>query len=165
MLDLRSADAATRASVLALNAAHETETSPLDAARLDAMLAEAFFAAAIPANAISGDAGVAAFLIAFDQGAAYDSPNFRWFRDRLPCFAYVDRIVTAPASRGRGLARRLYAALADAAAPFERVVCEVNVDPPNPASDRFHDTLGFREAGRARLANGKTVRYLERTLP
>jgi predicted GNAT superfamily acetyltransferase len=159
MLDLRTADAATRTGVLALNAAHETETSPLDAARLDAMLAEAFFAAAMTA-----DGDVAAFLIAFDQGAAYDSPNFRWFRDRLPCFAYGDRIVTDPASRGRGLARRLYAALFAAAGPFGRVVCEVNLDPPNPASDRFHAALGFHEVGRERLANGKTVRYLERNL-
>ena len=51
-----------------------------------------------------GYAGVAtllAFVIAFAQGAAYDSPNFLWFRDRMDGFAYIDRIVVAEAGRGR----------------------------------------------------------------
>jgi predicted GNAT superfamily acetyltransferase len=38
------------------------------------------------------------------------------------------------------------------------------LDPPNPVSDAFHRALGFTEIGRAALANGKTVRYLEREL-
>ena len=49
-----------------------------------------------------------AFLLAFDQDADYDSPNFLWFRERYPRFVYVDRIVVAAAARGRGLARLLY---------------------------------------------------------
>lgn len=40
------------------------------------------------------------------------------------------------------------------------ITCEVNVDPPNPASDAFHAAQGFDEVGRQRLENGKTVRYL-----
>jgi predicted GNAT superfamily acetyltransferase len=41
------------------------------------------------------------------------------------------------------------------------VVCEVNVDPPNPVSDRFHASQRFTEVGRATIDNGaKTVRYL-----
>jgi predicted GNAT superfamily acetyltransferase len=39
------------------------------------------------------------------------------------------------------------------------ICCEVNVDPPNPASDAFHASLGFHEIGRASMANGKVVRY------
>jgi hypothetical protein len=42
-----------------------------------------------------------------------------------------------------------------------RIVCEVNVFPPNPVSDAFHTSLGFREVGQAVINNGsKTVRYL-----
>jgi hypothetical protein len=45
------------------------------------------------------------------------------------------------------------------------VVCEVNADPPNPASDAFHTALGFAEVGSASIhAGSKTVRYLARRI-
>ena len=51
------------------------------------------------------------------------------------------------------------------AARHDRVVCEVNLVPPNPGSDAFHDRMGFAEVGRATLGGaGKTVRYLEKLL-
>lgn len=67
----------------------------------------------------------------------------------------------------RGYARRLYADLLEhakaAGHPF--IVCEVNSDPPNPASDRLHASLGFVEVGQAALHGGeKTVRYLAREI-
>lgn len=151
--------------VLALNRAHERETSPLDAAALDALVRQAYLAQAVLADsAVAGEA-VAAFLIALDQDAGYASPNFLWFRRRFARFVYVDRVVVAPDWRGRGLARGLYAGLLAraAAAGHARLACEVNSDPPNPASDAFHAGLGFREVGRAVIqAGAKEVRYLVR---
>ncbi len=47
-----------------------------------------------------------AFLIAFDQDADYDSPNFLWFRERFERFVYVDRIAVAPAARVAASPRR-----------------------------------------------------------
>jgi predicted GNAT superfamily acetyltransferase len=44
------------------------------------------------------------------------------------------------------------------------ICCEVNRDPPNPASDRFHDALGFKADAEAIIASGKTVRYLSKRL-
>jgi len=45
------------------------------------------------------------------------------------------------------------------------IACEVNLQPPNPISDKFHAALGFEEVGRATIDNGaKTVRYLAATL-
>ena len=108
-----------------------------------------------------------ALLIAFDQTADYDSQNFLWFRRRFDRFVYVDRVVVDPARRGMGLARRLYAEVfaRASAAGHGHVVCEVNSDPPNPASDAFHAALGFREVGAAIVAeSGKAVRYYERDL-
>jgi len=152
-------DGPPSASLVALNNAHAAELSYLSPDRFAALIGEAFLACRI------GEAD--ALLIAFDQAAAYDSPNFLWFRDRFDRFVYVDRIVVAPEARGRGLARRLYEHLFDRvrAAGHCRVVCEVNADPPNPASDAFHAALGFVEIGSAPLANGKTVRYFEKPLP
>jgi Predicted acetyltransferase, GNAT superfamily len=154
---IREADLPT---VLELNTQHAAELSLLTPERLRQLVEMAFHARRI------GEA-VDAFLIAFDQDADYDSPNFLWFRERHPRFVYVDRIAVAASARGRGLARRLYEDLfAVAAKAGHRVVtCEVNVDPPNPASDAFHAALGFREVGNAAIHGGaKTVRYFERPL-
>ena len=146
-------------NMLALNAMHEKQTSPLERASLEAMLAAAFWWEA-PGEAPD------ALLIAFDQGADYDSPNFGWFKSRHARFVYIDRIVVARRAQGRGLARRLYETLCDSAhtAGHDRIVCEINLEPANPGSIAFHDKLGFAEVGQARLANGKLVSYRERLM-
>lgn len=108
-----------------------------------------------------------AMIIAFDQSARYQSPNFTWFSQRYPRFVYVDRVAVSQKARGRGLARKLYEDLMAAArADGHVVICaEVYCEPPNPASDAFHAAMGFTEIGRAYLADrGKSVRYLVRPL-
>ncbi|TCM22432.1 hypothetical protein EDF56_1011122 [Novosphingobium sp. PhB165] len=163
--DLRpgyATNAELRAALLALNNAHAVELSLADAARMELLVERAFVAARIGRNAGTLDAA----LIAFDQDADYDSANFQWFRARYRRFVYVDRVVTAPEARGRGFARKLYAHLFERAraAGHECVVCEVNSDPPNPASEAFHQALGFEPVGEALLGNGKTVTYLMRII-
>lgn len=144
---------------LDLNNRHSLELSVLDAAEFARLVSIAFLAAATTTPA--------SFLLAFDQDAAYESPNFLWFKQRFDRFVYVDRVVVDAAGRGLGLASRLYEDLflAARAAGHVRIVAEVNCDPPNPASDAFHGARGFVEVGRARLDDrGKTVRYLTRDL-
>ncbi len=145
--------------LLNLNNAHATETGPLTREELTQMLATAFHSASV------GE-GKDGLLIAFDQNAAYKSPNFLWFKARYDSFIYVDRIIVAEQARGRGLARTFYEDLFDRArtAGHVRIVCEVNLDPPNPGSLSFHAALGFADVGEAVLDNKKTVRYMERTL-
>lgn len=144
-----------QAALLVLNNTHAVELSWLDPERLAVLLGRAFHARRI--------GRVAAFLLAFDQRADYDSPNYLWFRERYARFVYVDRVVVAAAARARGHARRLYADLVRraAAAGHDVIVCEVNSRPPNPASDALHAALGFREVGQATIHGGKAVRYLE----
>lgn len=146
-------------AVLALNTLHASELSLLDAAGLKRLLGAAYVARRI--------GRLEAFMIAFDQDADYASPNFLWFRERYRRFAYVDRIAVATAARGRGHARRLYEHLFDEARRDGHpvVTCEVNADPPNPASDAFHAALGFRIVGAAAIYGGeRSVRYYERAL-
>ncbi len=146
-------------ALLTLNNDHARELSPLTAGKWAHLLGQAFLACRIGGDAL---------LIAFDQEADYDSPNFLWFRERFACFVYIDRIVVAPAARGRGHARRLYEHLFARAAAAEHtsVVCEVNQEPPNPASDAFHRALGFKVIGSAAIHGGaKQVRYFARDLP
>src|ERR1700716_2275239 len=126
-------------TLLALNNAHAQELSWLEPERLEHMVGQAFLARRI------GD--LDAFLLAFDQDADYDSPNFLWFRERYPRFVYIDRIVVAASARRRGCARRLYRDLFERAnkAGHACAVCEVTISPPNPASDALHAALGFVE--------------------
>jgi predicted GNAT superfamily acetyltransferase len=147
------------AELLALNNAHARELSWLEPDGLLRLLREAFLACRI------GRAD--AWLLAFDQDADYDSPNFLWFRSRYSRFVYVDRVVVAPAARGLGYGRRLYGEVFQRAeaAGHERVVCEANSNPPNLASDAFHAALGFVEVGTGSIHGGaKAVRYFSRTL-
>ena len=147
------------AQILALNNEHAAELSWLEPERLSGLIGRAFYARRIGA--------LEAFIIAFDQDADYDSPNFLWLRRRYPRFVYVDRVVVDASARGRGHARRLYEALfAEAArAGHTLVTCEVNAEPPNPASDAFHAALGFAGIGSATIDGGaKTVRYYAKQL-
>lgn len=144
-------------AILALNNEHAAELSWLEPERLSYLIGQAFHTRRI--------GRLEAFLMAFDQDADYDSPNYLWFRSRYPRFVYVDRVVVANAARGRGHARRLYTDLFDVAAKAGHtiVTCEVNAEPPNPASDAFHAALGFSEAGDAVIHGGaKSVRYFVR---
>lgn len=145
------------AALLALNNAHAVELSWLEPDRLTHLLHQAFHARCI--------GNVDAFLLALDESASYDSPNYQWFRQRFLRFVYVDRVVVAPALRGRGYARLLYTDLfrRTVEAGRDLVVCEVNSEPPNPVSDAFHRVLGFNDIGSATIHGGsKAVRYLAR---
>jgi predicted GNAT superfamily acetyltransferase len=147
-------------SALILNNAHAKETSELDLAGMIALIHIARYARGI-------DGGATALLIALDQTAPYVNPNFAWFKARLESFVYIDRVIVAASARGKGLARLLYEDLFTFArqAGQTRAVCEVNLDPPNSASDAFHANMGFLEIGQAAIHSGvKTVRYFEKSL-
>lgn len=152
-MHLRGATHEDFPALLALNAEQVRFLSPLDATRLAHLHAQA-----VRSHVIEGDTGVCAFLLAFAPGADYDSPNYRWFEARGGRFLYVDRIVVAASAQGQGCGRRLYEALFAfaRAAGFEAVVCEYDLDPPNPVSAAFHARFGFVEISRQR-ANGKQV--------
>ncbi|CAN5297946.1 GNAT family N-acetyltransferase [soil metagenome] len=110
---------------------------------------------------VEDDAGaVAGMMLALSPGRDYQSENYRWFSARATRlglgFIYVDRIVLAPHLQGQGIGPQLYAAVFDAAreAGASEVLCEVNVEPPNPGSLAFHARLGFVEVGRQETKGG-----------
>jgi len=145
--------------LLALNNQFAQELSFLTPQKAAHLVDQAFMACRV------GNAD--ALLLAFDQNARYDNPNFQWFSARYDRFVYIDRVVVAPQKRGRGLAQALYRALFRKAAAqgHIRVVCEINWEPPNPASDAFHAALGFEQVGLAILPGAaKTVRYFSRAI-
>jgi uncharacterized protein len=143
-----------------LNNTNAKETSALDNAGLKSLLDMAFYARGI-------DRGATALLIALEHNAAYVNPNFMWFQASRESFVYIDRIIVSISARGQGIARVLYEDLIAAAkrGGHDRVVCEVNIEPPNPVSEALHVAMGFEAIGQATIHNGtKTVRYFERML-
>lgn len=108
----------------------------------------------------------AAFLLALNEGADYDSLNFLWFRDRYPRFLYIDRIVVGPDHRRAGLGASLYAdLLAWARSRTPLLACEVNLRPSNDPSLRFHEKQGFRPVGTQDTDGGrKTVSLMVREI-
>jgi predicted GNAT superfamily acetyltransferase len=158
---IRDATAADFGQILALNAESVHFLSPLDDARLRYLHAQATY------HRVVDDAGtIGAFLLAFREGADYDSPNYAWFARTYPQFLYIDRIVVSMIARGRGLGAQLYndiIAFASASC-VERLTCEFDIDPPNPASAKFHAYFGFREVGRQRVGGNKEVSLQVRTV-
>lgn len=142
-------------TILALNAASEHFTSPLDAPRLADLHAMAAY------HRVAADG--AAFLLAFAEETAYDSPNYRWFAARHARFLYIDRVVVAADRRREGLGAALYRDLFEFArrSDFPVVTCEFYVEPPNETSRIFHARFGFQEVGTLDLDGGKRVSLQE----
>ena len=157
--EIRRADWPT---LLELNGASVRELSELDEQRLESLLSWAQ-----RGLAVEHDGAVVAFALAIAPGTPYDSDNYRWFGTRFERFLYLDRVVVSGAMRRRGIGGRLYDAIEATAARFERMVCEVNLLPPNEASLAFHAARGYVEIGRLEHPGGKLVALLtkELTLP
>ncbi len=148
---IRPAQADDFAAILALNAAWVHYTSPLDEAALGELHAQAAY------HRVAEVGGrIAGFLLAVGPGQGYESPNYRWFAARSHDFLYIDRVVVDGDHQGTGVGRALYDDVTVWAERhgFGRLVCEVNVEPPNPVSDAFHERRGFVEVGTQWVAGG-----------
>jgi len=157
-MESRPAGPADFDAILDLNAESVSALSPLDIDRLGRL-----HSAAALHRVAQRDGGIAGFVLAFREGADYDSPNYRWFAQRYPRFLYVDRIVIAASSRGQGVGSLLYRDVMAyaAAADIGLVTCEIDLEPANPVSARFHAHLGFREVGRQRYGEQQKLVSLQ----
>ena len=152
MTMIRDAQRSDFAAILALNDESVHFLSPLSAERLEALHRSAAYH-----KVVDIDGEIAAFLLAFREGAPYDSPNYLWFVERYPRFLYVDRIVVAPKHRGGGFGAMLYDDIATFAArnSVPWLTCEFDIDPPNPGSMRFHERMAFSEVGTQTIGDGR----------
>ena len=146
-LQLRDANPADFTDILRLNAESVHFLSPLDLQRLAWLHGMAVYH-----RVVEWQGRVEAFLLGFREGSAYDSPNYGWFAARYPQFLYIDRIVVGGSLQGQGAGKHLYKDLMQFArhADVQTIGCEIDVDPPNEISRRFHAALGFSEVGSQR---------------
>ena len=148
---IRDAGASDFEAIVRLNRESEKFLSPMDSARLRRLHAQCAYC-----RVVEEQAGVTAFLLAFREGADYDSENYRWFADRYPSFLYIDRVVVDASRQGAGLGAKLYEDLFafGRAQGAPSITCEFDVEPPNEVSRRFHERFGFREVGTQRVTSG-----------
>lgn len=99
---------------------------------------------------------------------AYPSDNLRWLErwmsDHDTTMLYVDRIAVAAPARGQRTGKRLYEAAFGLTRKLGRgwLTCEVNTEPDNPGSHRFHARLGFVRIGGTRYRPGYAVAFYAR---
>jgi predicted GNAT superfamily acetyltransferase len=138
-------------SVLALNNNAGLAILPLDSAKV-----RRFYETAEYFRVAERDGNLAGFLVGFGSGAAHDSSNFAWFRERYPQFFYIDRIVVASRRRGGGVGRAFYAdvqSFAELRCP--QLACEVFLDHGADPALLFHGSFGFREVGQNVMAEAE----------
>jgi predicted GNAT superfamily acetyltransferase len=131
--------------ILAINEANTPEVGSVEAERLRFIVGESPIALAVEV-----DGTIAGFCLVLPPDSEYDSVNYRWFTERYDDFMYLDRVAFAAPHRGRGLGTLLYAEVDRVMAELGEaghLALEVNVDPPNEGSLRFHERLGFVEVG------------------
>ena len=150
-------------TMLALNSQSVHFLSHLSSRRLEHLHNQAAYR-----KIVEVDSRVQAFLLAFRQGADYDSPNYVWFSQRYASFCYIDRVVVQQEHRRQGFAAALYDDLLRSVCEKEKVpiTCEIDIMPANPHSLSFHDGYGFVEVGKQWLYDGKKqVSLRERRCP
>lgn len=155
---LRDTTADDYDAILALNQAEVRHTSPMDRERLQHLDSLACY------HRVAEQKGkLAGFLLAMDESAPYENDNHGWFADRYCSFVYVDRIVVSAEFTGRQVGSALYADLFGFARARESavVVCEYNLDPPNPPSEAFHRKWGFQQVGTQRVAGDSKLVSLQ----
>lgn len=143
---MRSYDQSDAEAVLAINAECVPEVGTMNAEKLAYFEKSASFFVVVEV-----DHEVVGFLIGLDEHATdYSSPNYAWFAERYPVFAYVDRIAISESGRGLGLGPDMYRAFEAWAFGHGKpaLLAEVNTIPDNPRSHRFHELFGFVELGR-----------------
>jgi len=161
---VRNIEAADLSKVLEINNANTPGVSELTITELEADLNHALHALTIENE--SGE--VCAFCITFAPDAPDGGANHQWFAERFESFVYLDRIAIDSNHQNRGLGVLLYQAVERHmlnSAEHSLLCCEVNLEPPNPGSMRFHHRIGFIEVGQTipGYANYR-VSYLSKSL-
>lgn len=108
---------------------------------------------------VEADGLVEAFVLALREGKEYDSVNYTWFAGIYDKFLYIDRVVVSLKQQSYGLGKLLYEEVFRHAelTQIPVITAEIDIEPPNPVSLKFHERFGFKEVGRQPVADGKKI--------
>ena len=156
--EIRSANPNDFDQILILNEKLVHYLSPLTKNKLEHLHNQAEFHKVVVEND-----KVLAFCLALREGKDYDSINYIWFSERYSSFLYVDRIVVDIDYQSKGLGKLLYEEIFTHArnTNVPVVAAEIDIDPPNPISFKFHKEFGFKEIGKQQVAGGMKIVSLQ----
>ncbi|WP_338292902.1 GNAT family N-acetyltransferase [Planctobacterium marinum] len=147
--------------LLRLNNREVPHVNELDLNTLSFLCNEAAFV-----EVCTDEYAISGLIMGFVTGADNHGFNFNWFCERYTNFLYIDRIFVSPIYKGQGIGRELY----QRAEAFcrdngiESLCCEVNQEPPNPASHQFHLNCGFEAVELVLHPEGKTVQMYRKII-
>ena len=102
------------------------------------------------------------YIICFKEGAKYQSLNYKFFKESIDEFLYVDRVAIKEGFRDQGLGTMIYdSVFLEARKLNVPILCEVNTRPANDPSLKFHAKMGFKECGTNNFSYNSVV-YLRR---
>ena len=102
------------------------------------------------------------FVICLPPKTGYGSLNYAWFNEHYDSFVYVDRIAVSEEYRNKGVGSALYTHVVTYSKRHGvPVAAEVNREPPNPGSMRFHYRFGFEEVGVLHHAEKSVTMFLK----
>jgi len=157
----RNIEIADLPRVLEINNANTPGVSELTMTELETDIKNCLHALAIDNE--KGE--VCAFCITFAPDAPEGGANHQWFAKRYKSFVYLDRIAIDSDHQNRGLGALLYQSVEQHmlnSAEHSMLCCEVNLEPPNPGSLRFHNRIGFTEVGQHSPQQGYVVSLLQK---
>ena len=102
------------------------------------------------------------FVICFRENSDYKSPNYKYFNQKKEKFLYIDRVVIKSGFRRNGLGTRVYEFIKRTASKeLLPICCEVNSDPPNDISIKFHIKNGFKKIGKKEFADHSVIYFIK----
>ena len=149
--------------VLEINNANTPAVSELTMVEIESDLRNSLHALAIE----NEQGEVCAFCITFAPDAQDAGNNHQWFAERYKSFVYLDRIAIDSNHQNRGLGALLYQSVEQHmldSAEYSLLCCEVNLEPPNLGSIRFHKRIGFTEVGQQSPQQGYVVSLLQKII-
>ncbi len=91
---------------------------------------------------------IVGFILLMREKEDYDSLNYDFYNSQGVPFLYVDRIAISKNHRRKGLGRSIYQKTFEIAKELDVMTCcEVNTQPRNDPSLKFHKSFGFEEVG------------------
>tara|TARA_B100000579_G_scaffold85365_1_gene66733 strand:- start:21 stop:524 length:504 start_codon:yes stop_codon:yes gene_type:complete len=104
-----------------------------------------------------------AFIVCLRENSIYKSQNYVHFDKKYKRFLYIDRVGVRKKHGNKGIGTYLYEHIFNINDGNALPICaEVNIEPKNEISLRFHQKMGFEETSEKSINSDYKVKYVEK---